>query len=122
MFGARAAETIDPAFHYEMKSITRPKPVRPARQSNPALEPTTFGGGHGGTDEALFERLRGLRLDIAREIGKPPYIVFSDRSLRDMATRRPHTDDEFLEVSGVGASKLSKYGERFMQAIADFEE
>ncbi len=122
MFGARAAETIDPAFHYEMKSITRPKPASSPRPSSPATEPTTFGGGHGGTDEALFEHLRGLRRDIAREIGKPPYIVFSDRSLRDMASRRPHTDDEFLEVSGVGASKLGKYGERFMQAIADFED
>ena len=125
VFGTRAAETIDPAFHYEMKSITRPQRERTpahAATSAPSVEPTTFGGGHGGTDEEMFERLRDVRRDIAREIGKPPYIVFSDRALRDMAARRPHTDDEFLDVNGVGTSKLEKYGARFMQAIADFED
>ncbi len=125
VFGPRAAETIDPAFHYEMKSITRPQRERTpahAATSAPSMEPTTFGGGHGGTDEEMFERLRDVRRDIAREIGKPPYIVFSDRALRDMAARRPHTDDEFLDVNGVGTSKLEKYGARFMQAIADFED
>ncbi|KFI59478.1 ATP-dependent DNA helicase RecQ [Bifidobacterium cuniculi] len=83
-------------------------------------EPTPLGA-NGLSDDDLFERLRQVRLDIAREISKPPYIVFSDRALRDMASRRPATDEEFLEVNGVGASKLEKYGERFMAAIREFE-
>ena len=68
-------------------------------------------------DEALFQKLRALRLDIARELGKPPYIVFSDKTLRDMVRVKPITDDQFLAVNGVGESKLKQYGERFMAAI-----
>ena len=68
-------------------------------------------------DEALFQRLRALRLDIARELGKPPYIVFSDKALRGMARLKPVTDEEFLEVDGVGERKLEQYGERFMDVI-----
>lgn len=71
-------------------------------------------------EEALFQRLRELRRDIAQEIGKPPYIVFSDRTLRDMARIRPVTDAQFLAVNGVGESKLRQYGRRFMEAVAAF--
>ena len=71
-------------------------------------------------DEALFARLRALRRDIAQEIGKPPYIVFSDKTLHDMCAKRPRTPVEFLEVHGVGESKLEQYGERFLAAIAEF--
>ena len=70
-------------------------------------------------DEMLFERLRALRRDIAQEIGKPPYIVFSDKTLRDMCAKRPRTPAEFLEVHGVGENKLNLYGERFLAAIAE---
>ena len=70
-------------------------------------------------DEALFQKLRALRLDIARELGKPPYIVFSDKTLRDMVRVKPITDDQFLAVNGVGESKLKQYGERFMAAIRE---
>ncbi len=75
------------------------------------------------TDEEkrLFEVLRSLRLEKASEIGKPPYIVFSDRTLRAMAVRRPATGQEFLECHGVGETKLSKWGESFLQAIREFE-
>ena len=61
-------------------------------------------------DPELFERLRTLRKRLADEAGKPPYIVFSDAALRDMCAKRPATDEEFLEVSGVGATKLARYG------------
>ena len=71
-------------------------------------------------DEALFQKLRALRLDIARELGKPPYIVFSDKTLRDMARIKPVTNAQFLAVNGVGQHKLDLYGQRFMQAIASF--
>ncbi len=70
-------------------------------------------------DEVLFQKLRALRLDIARELGKPPYIVFSDKTLRDMVRVKPITDDQFLAVNGVGESKLEQYGERFMAAIRE---
>ena len=74
----------------------------------------------GDEDEELFAKLRALRLDIARELGKPPYIVFSDKTLRDMVRIRPVTGEQFSQVNGVGALKLETYGERFMEVIRDF--
>lgn len=70
----------------------------------------------------LFERLRELRLAIAREEGMPPYIVFSDKTLIDMCAKLPKKEEEMLEVSGVGENKLRKYGERFLGEISAFLE
>ncbi len=68
-------------------------------------------------DRPLFERLRALRTRLAREQGVPPYVIFGDRALIDMAARRPISDQQFLQVSGVGHSKLEKYGDAFLQVI-----
>jgi len=67
----------------------------------------------------LFEKLRNLRLEIAREESKPPYIVFSDKTLIDMCVRVPRNKSEMLNVSGVGAVKFDKYGQRFLDAIKE---
>ncbi len=72
--------------------------------------------------EELFEQLRVLRKSLADAMGKPPYVVFSDATLRAMATARPATDEEFLEIPGVGLTKLKRYGEDFMAAIREFEK
>ena len=72
-----------------------------------------------GVDRALFERLRSLRLRIARKRGVPPYLIFSDASLRDMARRRPDTAASFLTVHGVGDRKLADFGDLFLQCIRD---
>ncbi len=69
-------------------------------------------------DEELFERLRELRRTIAAEQQVPAYVVFGDRSLVDMAARRPTTPEELLACHGVGATKLERYGEAFLSAIA----
>lgn len=70
-----------------------------------------------GVDRSLFEVLRSLRREIAAERGVPPYVVFSDASLRDMARLQPRNPDEFLAVHGVGAKKLADLGDRFLSAI-----
>ena len=70
-------------------------------------------------EEALFEALRGLRTEIAREESVPPYIVFSDKTLVLMCRLRPKNKTEMLEVSGVGEHKFEKYGERFLWRIAE---
>lgn len=67
----------------------------------------------------LFESLRELRLEIAREEKMPPYIIFSDKTLLDMVDKIPTTRSEMLGVSGVGENKYSKYGERFIQVILE---
>jgi ATP-dependent DNA helicase RecQ len=68
-------------------------------------------------DTGLFEHLRALRKRLADERGVPAYVVFSDRTLQDMAARRPRTHLEFLEVHGVGQRKLVQYGEVFLDEI-----
>lgn len=68
----------------------------------------------------LFERLKALRMIIAREEGMPPYIVFSDKTLIDMCEKLPLNAEAMLEVSGVGQNKLMKYGQRFVNEIDTF--
>lgn len=70
--------------------------------------------------EALYTALRALRHEIATEQGVPSFVVFSDSTLIDMCSRLPHTPAQFLDVSGVGETKLRRYGDRFLRAIADF--
>jgi ATP-dependent DNA helicase RecQ len=69
-------------------------------------------------DRELFERLRALRLRLARAQEVPPYVVFGDRALREMARLMPMTDEELLRVPGVGEVKLARYGEVFLGEIA----
>jgi len=68
-------------------------------------------------DEHLFERLRDLRREIAAEQEVPAYVVFSDKTLADMAARKPQNRAEFLDVFGVGEAKLERYGDVFLAAI-----
>ncbi len=71
-----------------------------------------------GQDENLFEKLRALRMEIAREEKVPPYIVFSDKTLAHMCVVKPKSKQEMLTVSGVGQFKYEKYGERFLTCIS----
>lgn len=68
-------------------------------------------------DEELFERLRSLRSEIAKEQRMPAYIVFSDAALKDMCLRKPKSREEFLQVNGVGLVKLERYGDAFLEEI-----
>ncbi len=68
-------------------------------------------------DARLLERLKELRLNLARERGVPAFVVFHDRSLQDMARRRPISHDEFAQVHGVGAAKLTKFAAPFVALI-----
>ena len=72
-----------------------------------------------GEDAVLFEKLRVLRRTIADEIGKPAYIVLSDKTLHALAQSRPTTLDDFGEVSGIGQYKKETLGERFTALIRE---
>ena len=67
---------------------------------------------------ALLEKLKALRLGLARERDVPAFVVFHDKSLEDMARRRPQTAAEFAEVHGVGEAKLREFAAPFLAAIA----
>ena len=73
-------------------------------------------------DQHLFEILRSVRAEFAREQRLPAYIIFNDSTLTDMCRKLPVSFDELLEVSGVGQVKAERYGERFMEAISEFVE
>lgn len=73
-----------------------------------------------GTFElSIFERLRALRLEIAKENGIPPYVVFSDKTLKEMAEKLPCDKEAMLDVSGVGEVKFERYGEAFLELCTE---
>jgi ATP-dependent DNA helicase RecQ len=74
------------------------------------------------TDNTLFEILRSLRKDISTREKVPPYIIFSDSSIREMSQRYPQDDGALLAIKGVGEAKLKKYGNEFLEAIKKYIE
>jgi ATP-dependent DNA helicase RecQ len=137
-FGNLAVRTVAPDFRYAITSVIRKGDTPDSsvmgaadgghrqRRARSGAGASTNGGGQNVTldsaDEEMFQALRELRTQIAREIGKPPYIVFSDKTLRDMAQRRPDDEESMLEVNGVGEHKLELYGQRFIEVIASVED
>lgn len=73
-------------------------------------------------DKVLFEALKTLRKDVARQKGLPPYVVFQDPSLQEMATTYPTTNDELVHVHGVGQGKAAKFGRSFLSLIKEYVE
>ncbi|MGG0792204.1 DNA helicase RecQ [Bacillus sp. AFS017274] len=71
-------------------------------------------------DHGLFEELRQLRKELASKENVPPFIIFSDASLKDMAVKLPRTEEEFLEVKGVGMQKFERFGSVFLQGISQY--
>jgi ATP-dependent DNA helicase RecQ len=72
-------------------------------------------------DQPLWRALRSKRKQLADEHGVPPYVIFHDATLMDMLARRPLRETEMLSVSGVGESKLEKYGAEFLEVIREHE-
>ena len=80
----------------------------------------TNGAMGGSMDEKLFDILRKLRMEVARAGSVPPFVVFSDKTLRDLCVKMPCTEEELLEVYGIGESKAKKYGAVFLEAIKKY--
>jgi len=97
------------------------QPIRMATMVKPP-EPRRHRAGEIECDESLFERLRSLRKRLADQRGVPPYIVFSDVALRQMAHSYPTDETAFLRISGVGERKLNEYGAAFLAVIREYLE
>jgi ATP-dependent DNA helicase RecQ len=96
----------------EVQIAVAPKPERGRKsKSKSAAAPVS------PEHDALFEQLRALRKQLADKAGVPPYVVFHDATLREMATQKPSTLAAFAKIPGVGQAKLNRYGEVFIQAI-----
>jgi ATP-dependent DNA helicase RecQ len=109
----------DPDTHILVKitdADKRPEKNTNIKKKSSGMESLTSAG------FKLFEKLRELRLIIAREENMPPYIIFSDKTLIDMAAKVPNSQSEMLYVSGVGENKYKKYGERFLEVIKECTE
>jgi len=94
---------------------------RPARKKEREKKAKEIAGKKQLTpDEALFQRLRALRSQIARAENVPPYIVFGDAALKEMAAMMPQTEEDMLNISGVGKRKMETYAPQFLQVIREF--
>ena len=103
-------------FLYRRETVPA-RPSKPAREAGGRRGKELEDGSLSGAEAALLDALKALRLRLAKERGVPAYIVFSDRTLIDMARRRPRTEEEFAEVNGVGAAKLKTFAAPFLAAI-----
>ena len=70
----------------------------------------------------MFDRLKALRSEIAREEKVPPYLIFSDKTLEHMGVLKPKSKEEMLQVTGVGQYKFEKYGRRFLAIFLDKDQ
>lgn len=93
--------------------MTEPKAPKPKRDRKRKVAPDLLDQ----ADQELLAKLKGLRRDMARALGKPAFIIFSDATLIDMAQKRPLDRAQMLSVSGVGETKFERFGEAFLDAI-----
>ena len=129
---ARGAAAMKPDTQFPIPQVTEygwgilrgqktfevaPLPVREKKSRRAAA--TKLLGEPLSADRLLFERLRQLRMKVALERGVPPYVIFTDKTLLEMAAVAPKTADEMLAVSGVGEKKMAAYGAIFLAACAE---
>lgn len=104
-----------------LRGESTPRLTVPAQRQSKAIKTNkTSDSSWAGVDRELFEELRAWRRQRAAERGVPPYVVFDDKSLRDLARRRPSTPEKLLATSGVGAKKSAEYGAEILQLIAEY--
>jgi len=128
---ARGFLDIDPDGHGALRLTEKARPllrgeaelrlrVRPPREKKAAQKRERAAVADlAPADQPLFEALRGLRLELAREQGVPPYVIFHDSTLREMAVLRPRDADALRGITGVGERKLEKFGARFLATLAE---
>jgi ATP-dependent DNA helicase RecQ len=103
-------EACDHCLGLQLDAVVQPR--RAVRQADTAATLA-----HSSVEGDLFERLRALRREIADDERVPPYIVFSDAVLRELARRLPRNERELLLVPGIGPAKLQRYGGRFLELL-----
>ncbi|HMI93871.1 MAG TPA: RecQ family ATP-dependent DNA helicase [Polyangiales bacterium] len=110
MRGERPARLLLPPVQAR-KALRRDKPAAGTRSGG--RQPVVMREG----DEALFEALRSHRMQLAKDQGVPPYVIASDRTLRELCTLRPRTQNELLAIHGIGPAKADRYGAGFLQVL-----
>jgi ATP-dependent DNA helicase RecQ len=114
----------------ERQVMFRRDEPRPALPSTRSASPGSSGrarraaagpaaGELGPEAEQVFERLRAWRTGVAKELGMPPYVIFHDATLRQIAAAPPTTMDGLARINGVGETKLARYGQQILEVLAD---
>tara|TARA_E500000331_G_scaffold357978_1_gene422004 strand:+ start:4938 stop:6731 length:1794 start_codon:yes stop_codon:yes gene_type:complete len=109
--GLRLTQACKPILRGE-ETISLSRTVAPVKTRRRSATPEDL-----DYDEHLYEQLRALRTELSEEEGIPPYVIFHDRSLKEMAAMKPDSLSAMLDISGVGQSKLTRYGERFLHVL-----
>ena len=121
--GLRLGPDSRPVLKGEREVLLRRDPARTRGPKTPAAEKSRARAALAGPkDEALYDELRARRVLLASEQGVPPYVVFHDASLIEMAVAKPRSMEAFSTITGVGQAKLARYGEEFLLIIAGHAE
>lgn len=115
----KAAELLDEDGTMLMKMAKEEKRIPKAAKEKTKTKTSAAAKDLSNEEAAVFEKLRALRMELAKEHKVPPYIIFSDKTLIQMAMEKPSNKEEMLAVSGVGESKFEKYGEPFLACLAE---
>lgn len=118
----RSEKVLEQGEKVTMKMAKQQEPVTSEKVEKKSKKSKMAGVSLDDSEEDMFERLRALRMQIAREENVPPYIVFSDKTLVHMCKVKPKNKAQLLTVSGVGEFKFNKYGKRFLDRIREFTE
>jgi ATP-dependent DNA helicase RecQ len=112
----RLTEEARPVLRGDREITLREDVAKPKRERRKASSPVSFGDVTPEQIE-LYERLRAMRKELADEQGVPAYVIFHDATLREIIEKRPQTLEAFAAIGGVGASKLERYGPRFLEVL-----
>jgi ATP-dependent DNA helicase RecQ len=120
--GAYGALKLEPESHAVFKKerevrFRKDRPTTGKASRSSSASSANAKSGLEGADLELFQALRAVRMDISKDLGVPPYVVFPDTTLVALATERPSDEDEMLDISGVGPSKLERFGDAFLEVI-----
>jgi len=110
---AGALDILAGQAKFKCKDLAVGRTAKSARKAQKALQETALSA----DEQSLLAKLKSLRMEFSREIGKPAFVVFSDATLMDMVSKVPTNRTEMLAVSGVGETKFERYGEAFLEAI-----
>ena len=110
---AGALDILAGQAKFKCKDLAKGRSETSTRKARKAIQETALSA----DEQSLLAKLKSLRMEFSREIGKPAFVVFSDATLMDMVMKTPANRDEMLDVSGVGETKFNRYGEAFLDAI-----
>jgi len=117
--GLKLTEAARPVLKGEQEVWLRRDPEPEKRMSKAERSARAKEAFAGANDDPLWQALKAKRLELAREQGVPPYVIFHDSTLLEIHNRKPQTLDEMGQISGIGQAKLQKYGDAFLQVLEE---